>query len=87
MPSQRRQRFLQLRCEGKATYDAYKEAGYKGSRHAAYQLLSDCREELKAMLMEKRQAIGWFAGSTVLLKEQIERLKLIEKFSANEARG
>lgn len=42
--------FLQLLTEGKSTLQAYKEAGYKGNDHAAYQLRSDLKEELIKVL-------------------------------------
>lgn len=42
--------FLQLLSEGKGTIQAYKEAGYKGDNHAAYQLRSDLKEELIKVL-------------------------------------
>jgi hypothetical protein len=42
--------FLQLLSEGKKTLEAYKQAGYKGNDHAAYQLRSDLKEELVKVL-------------------------------------
>lgn len=42
--------FLQLLSEGVKTLEAYKQAGYKGNDHAAYQLRSDLKEELIKVL-------------------------------------
>ena len=86
MPSLRRRRFLELRCAGKSTYDAYREAGYKGSRHAAYQLLSDCEEELRALMQIKGPELAMLAESCASLDEKLELLKLIQKFAPQQQR-
>lgn len=42
--------FLQLICDGKSTVDAYKQAGYKGDDHAAYEMRSYLGKELERVL-------------------------------------
>ena len=82
MSSLRRRRFLEFRCTGKSTYESYKAAGYKGTRHAAYQLLSDCKEELQAMLSNKGLDLESRAETCASLNQKLELLKLIQKFSS-----
>lgn len=44
------QSFLNHLLAGKSTIDAYRLAGYKGNGHAAYQLRSQLKEQLKSLL-------------------------------------
>jgi len=62
--------FLQLLTQGNSTLTAYREAGYKGSDHSAYQLRSDLKEELIKVL--EGQGIDR-AGLMLTLKNLIDR--------------
>jgi hypothetical protein len=67
--------FLSLLTSGKSTLEAYKEAGYKGNDHAAYQLRSDLKEELIKVL--EGQGIDR-AGLMLSLKQLIDQPTLEE---------
>ena len=83
--------FLQLLSEGKSTLEAYELAGYKGERHAAYQLRSDLKEELiKTLEGQGIDRAGLMFGVKQLLelplreteisvKTKIDLLKLLAK--------
>lgn len=83
--------FLQGLLEGKPTFVAYTEAGYEGSKHAAYELRSSLKEDLiRALEAQGIDRAGLMLSLSQLmqlplkeneisLKHKIDLLKLLAK--------
>lgn len=61
--------FLELLADGKPVAVAYKEAGYKGSYHAAYELKSQLKSELVKVLEAKGFSREGLAGEILKLNQ------------------
>jgi hypothetical protein len=61
--------FLEHLADGKAVIEAYRQAGYKGSYHAAYELKSQLKGELVKVLEAKGFSREGLAGEILKLNQ------------------